>query len=384
MKAPRIDRKRVLLAALALVLLGLFLYVALQSGPLARIPVTTARVEEASIRPVRFGIGTVEARQIHRIGPALTGRLLRLDVEVGDAVRAGQVLGEIDPVDLDDRIQAQVAALSRARVLARESGIRQDRAEVQLRRYETLLKASAISEETASDKRHELKLAQAALEAATRETERLQAELAALRAQRRNLALVSPIDGFVLTRDADPGTILMAGQAIVQVIAPGALWIDARFDQAGSAGLSAGLAARIVLRSRGREPVEGRIVRIEPVADAITEELLAKIAFDAPPAPPPALGELAETTVELPPTPPGPVVSNAALRHQDGRPGVWRIQDGRPVFVPIRVGAADARGMVQVLDGLNAGDLVIVHSASPLTARSRVRATGPAQAEPAA
>ncbi|CAM5182235.1 Multidrug resistance protein MdtA [Castellaniella denitrificans] len=223
MKALPFDRKRVLPAALILTLLGLFLYVALRSGPLARIPVTTARVQEAAIHPVRFGIGTVEARQIHRIGPTLTGRLLRLDVEVGDSVRAGQVLGEMDPVDLDDRIQAQAAALSRARVLAQESRIRQDRAEVQLRRYETLLKASAISEETTSDKRHELEAAQSALQAATRDIERLQAELAALRAQRRNLALVSPIDGFVLTRDADPGTTLMAGQAVVQVIAPGAL-----------------------------------------------------------------------------------------------------------------------------------------------------------------
>lgn len=378
MKAPPFDGKRALLAALVLVLLGLFLYVALRSGPLARIPVTTARVQEASIHPVRFGIGTVEARQIHRIGPTLTGRLLRLDVEVGDSVRAGQVLGEMDPVDLDDRIQAQEAALSRARVLAQESRIRQDRAEVQLRRYETLLKASAISEETTSDKRHELKLARSALQAATRDIERLRAELAALRAQRRNLALVSPIDGFVLTRDADPGTTLMAGQAVVQVIAPGTLWIDARFDQAGSAGLSEGLAVRIVLRSRGLEPVEGRVARVEPVADAITEELLAKIAFDTPPAPPPALGELAETTVELPATPPGPVIPNAAIHQQDGRPGAWRIEDGRPVFAPIRVGAADARGMVQVLDGLRAGDLVVVHSASPLTVRSRIRATGPA------
>jgi len=384
MKVLSFDRKRALLAALVLALLGLFLYVALRSGPLARVPVTTVRVQEASIRPVRFGIGTVEARQVHRIGPTLTGRLLRLDVDVGDPVRAGQALGEIDPVDLDDRIQAQEAALSRARILAQESRLRQDRAEVQLRRYETLLKASAISEETTSDKRHELKLAQSALRAATRDIERLQAELAALRAQRRNLALVSPIDGFVLARDADPGTTLMAGQAVVQVIAPGALWINTRFDQAGPAGLSEGLAARIVLRSRNQTPIEGRIARIEPVADAITEELLAKIAFDAPPAPPPTLGELAEITVELPATPPGPVILNAAIHHQDGHAGVWRIQDGRPVFAPVRVGAADARGMVQVLDGLSAGDLVIVHSASPLTARSRVRATGPAPMEPAA
>lgn len=382
MKVPSFDRKRVLLAALALTLLGLFLFVAARSGPLARIPVTTADVREAAIHPVRFGIGTVEARQTHRIGPTLTGRLLRLDVEVGDSVHAGQSLGEIDPVDLDDRIQAQTAALTRARILMQESRTRQDRAQAQMRRYETLLKASAASEETASDKRHELKLAQSALQAVAQDVERLQAELAALQAQRRNLTLISPIDGFVITREADPGTTLMAGQAVVQVIAPDSLWINARFDQAGPAGLTEGLTARIVLRSRNQESIAGRIARLEPVADAVTEELLAKISFNAPPAPLPALGELAETTVELPATAPGPVISNAAIHHQNGQPGVWRIQDGKPIFTRICIGAVDARGMAQVLDGLSVGDTIIVHSASPLTARSRLRDTGPAPTEP--
>lgn len=381
MKAPRIDRKRVLLAALALVLLGLFLYVALQSGPLARIPVTTAQVQAVAIHPVRFGIGTVEARQVHRIGPTLTGRLLRLDAEVGDSVRAGQRLGEMDPVDLDDRIKAQTAALARARALAQEARLRQERAAVQLRRYETLLNASAISEEITSEKRHESKLSQAALQAATQDVARLQAELDALRAQRRNLALVSPVDGFVLARDADPGTTLMAGQTVVQIISPDELWINARFDQDGPTGLAEGLDAHIVLRSRSLEPFKGRVARIEPLADAITEELLLKITFDTLPAPLPALGELAEITVALPATPPGPVVLNAAIHHQEGQTGVWRILDGRPVFTPIRIGASDAQGMVQVLDGrLDTGDLVVVHSDRPLTNHSRIQATSQAPA----
>ncbi|MGB6241901.1 MAG: efflux RND transporter periplasmic adaptor subunit [Castellaniella sp.] len=382
MKRLSITGRRLLLTIPALILLGLFLSVILQSGPLARIPVTTAHVQEASIHPVRFGIGSIEARQVHRIGPTLTGRLLRLDVETGDTVRAGQILGEIDPVDLDDRIRAQMAMLTRARIRSQEARLRQDRAQVQLQRYDTLLKASATSEESASDKRHEAKLAHSFLQAAAQDIEQLQAELAALKTQRRNLALVSPIDGFVLTREADPGTTLMAGQTVIQVVAPDTLWLNVRFDQAGPAGLTEGLTTHIVLRSRRLQPASGRIARIEPVADAVTEELLVKVAFDALPAPLPALGELAEATVKLPATRQGPVISNAAIRHQDGQPGVWRIQDGRPVFTPIRIGATDAQGMVQVMEGLQAGELIIVHSDSPLTARSRIRSTGPARTEP--
>ena len=67
--------------------------------------------ETKSITPALFGIGTVEARHTYRIGPTFTGRVKRLDVEVGERVKSGQVLGEMEPVDLDQRIRSQEAAL---------------------------------------------------------------------------------------------------------------------------------------------------------------------------------------------------------------------------------------------------------------------------------
>lgn len=96
-------------------LLVLFVWVALRSGPLAPVPVTVAEVESRAIAPALFGIGTVEARYTYRIGPTVPGRVLRVDVEVGDRVAAGQVLGEMDPVDLDQRLAAQDAAIRHAR-----------------------------------------------------------------------------------------------------------------------------------------------------------------------------------------------------------------------------------------------------------------------------
>jgi multidrug efflux pump subunit AcrA (membrane-fusion protein) len=67
-------------------LLALFVYVALRSGPLAPVPVTVAAVEAQSITPALFGIGTVEARYTHKIGPTFAGRVNQLDVIVGDLV----------------------------------------------------------------------------------------------------------------------------------------------------------------------------------------------------------------------------------------------------------------------------------------------------------
>ena len=104
------NRRTLALLAVLIPLVALFIYVALRSGPLAPIPVTVTRVESRSITPALFGIGTVEARYTYKIGPTVAGRVKRVDVQVGDRVRAGQLLGEMDPVDFDDRIASRRCA----------------------------------------------------------------------------------------------------------------------------------------------------------------------------------------------------------------------------------------------------------------------------------
>lgn len=360
------------LLAVLLPMLLLFVYVALRSGPLAPVPVTVATVAPRAVAPALYGIGTVEARYTYRIGPTFAGRVGRVDAEVGDRVVAGQVLGEMDPVDLDDRIRAQDAALARAEAQQREAAARQRYAQSQLRRYEQLLATHVVSEETVATRRQEQQVADAALVAARAEQARLRADREALLAQRGNLRLIAPVDGLVTARDADPGTTVVAGQAVVEVIDPRNVWIDVRFDQIGAQGLATGLPARVALRSRAGQALAARVLRVEPMADAVTEETLAKVAFDTLPQPLPPLGELAEVTVALPAVAAAPVVPNAAIRHVDGRLGVWRIEDGAPRFAAVELGAADLDGHVQVRGGLHEGDRVIVYSEKAVTARTRI------------
>ena len=202
---------------------------------------------------------------------------------------------------------------------------------------------------------------------------RLRAELEALRAQRGNLSLVAPVAGLVAARDSDPGTTVVAGQSVIELIDPASLWIDARFDQISADGLAVGLPAQIVLRSRHGRVLNGRVLRVEPRADAVTEETLAKIVFEAMPTPLPPVGELAEVTVQLPGLPPAPTIPNAAIRTVDGERGVWKLAEGDLSFAPLVLGPSDLDGRVQVHRGLAAGDQVIVHGEKALTARSRIR-----------
>ncbi|MBS0592067.1 MAG: efflux RND transporter periplasmic adaptor subunit [Proteobacteria bacterium] len=372
MKFFRLQRRTLALIGVIAPLLILFVYVALRSGPLAPVAVTATSVEPRSITPALFGIGAVDARYTYKIGPTYPGRIVRLDVHVGDAVAAGQLLGAMDPVDLGQRIGAQQAALKGGEAVLRQAEARQAFAQAQAKRYDALLATHVTSEESAASKRQELAVADAALGAAREDIRRLRAELDALRAQHANLNLMAPVAGLVVARDADPGTTVVAGQAVIELIDPASLWIDARFDQVSAEGLAAGLPAQIVLRSRRGERLAGRVLRLEPRADLVTEETLAKIIFDALPSPLPPLGELAEVTVQLPALPAAPTIPNAAVHTVGGRRGVWKLERGKPVFVPVELGRFDLDGRVQVEKGLAAGDRIVVYSEKPLGARSRI------------
>ena len=279
MTFPRFQRRTLAVIAVVLPLLLVFGYVALRSGPLAPVAVTVTAVESLSITPALSGIGTVQARYTHKIGPTAAGRLLRLDVHVGDAVRAGQVLGEMDAVDLNERIVAQQAAIQSAQAALRQAEAKRAFAQTQAQRYAQLLPARAATEEYVATKQQDLLLAQSALAAAREDAHRLQAELQALQAQRSNLRLIAPVAGIVAAREADPGSTVIAGQPVIEVFDPARVWVEARFDQVHAKGLAAGLPARVTLRSHRSDALPARVLRIEPRADAVTEETLAKVVL---------------------------------------------------------------------------------------------------------
>ncbi len=386
MKRFHIQGRTVAIIVVLVPLLVLFVYVALRSGPLTPVPVTVARIENRAIMPALFGIGTVEARYTYRIGPTFAGRVGQVSVDVGDRVSAGQLLGEMDPVDLDDRIAALEAALKRAeaQVTVAETQVgdamaRMTYAETQAQRYEQLIEARTASAELLDAKRQDravaktnLASARANLDAVRHERTRVRLDRDALAKQRANLRLIAPADGLVVSRQAEPGSTVVAGQPVVEIVDPGSLWINTRFDQLNASGLQSARACQIVLRSQGGRALAGRVLRVEPLADSVTEEVLAKVAFNAVPARLPALGELAEVTVALPALPSGPSIPNAAIQRIEGKLGVWQVIHGDLHFTPIVLGTADLDGQVQVREGLKAGDQVVVYSEKALSPRNRI------------
>ena len=382
--APRLRRWG--LGLLAALLLAALVFVVMRSGPLAPTRVTVHKAESASVSPTLFGIGTVEARRAYLIGPTAPGRVLRVLVDVGDAVKAGQLLAEMDPVDIDERVAALDASLARANsaVLAvqaqREDALAKKKlAAINAGRNVELAAQNFISAGALEARLQEqtsanagLRGADANIAAARHDLTRLVAERAGLRQQRDNVRLVAPADGMVISRDAEAGSTVVAGQAVVKLVDPATLWVKTRFDQGRSAGLAVGLRADISLRANPAVPLAGQVARLESVSDSVTEERVAQISFNTLPVGV-SLGELAEVTVSLPTTAQGLVVSNASVKRQGDQVGVWLADGSGLRFAPLRLGQTGLDGRVQVLSGLQAGDPVVVYSEKELSGNSRIK-----------
>jgi HlyD family secretion protein len=116
----------------------------------------------------------------------------------------------------------------------------------------------------------------------------------------------------------------------------------------------------------------GRVARIDMQSDPVTEERIASVSFDPPPARL-YLGELAEVTIQLPGETGVLIVPSAAIAREGGQTGVWQSVDGRARFKPVAIGTQGQAGVTQIRSGLSKGERIIVYSSAQLTNAVRVR-----------
>lgn len=378
--------KLVLIIASVGAFVAAFFWLLTTRGPLAPVGVQTGSVVRRDVSPSVFGIGTVDARLSFSVGPVAPGRVLRVLVDQGEAVKAGQLLAEMDPVDMDLRVQAAKSAGSRSRQSVRV-------AEAQVKEAESRVKLAKLNRDRDRALYQKGVIGMQALDASNSEAERADSALATARANvavarqdvgrtgaesqgvasvRDSLRLLSPVDGVIVSREVEPGTTVVAGQAVVRLVDPKSLWVRARIDQSRAQALRVGQQANIVLRSAPASPRPGRVARIELQSDAITEERIVNVAFEPQPAQL-YMGELAEVTILLPTETGVLTVPSAAIARRGSETGVWQMLDGRARFAPVGLGSHDQAEVAQILSGVNDGDRVIVYSSAQLTDGVRVR-----------
>lgn len=373
------SRRRIGLWSLGSGTAFVFAWVAMAQGPLAPVKVTVDKAQAGNLSSGVFGVGTLKARRSYNLAPTVTGRVKSVLADQGDQVLAGQVLVEMDPVDLGEKLAGSQRVIEKAAnsILALEAiqGEAQSRLNTlssTFMRYQELRTRGFISQEMFDAKQHEKNAAVAALSAATANLAAAREEYAKAQADLRGIGklhaqtkLSSPVNGVIVARLVEPGSTIAGGQVALQVIDPSSLWVETRIAQKQAGQVRIGQEAEIVLRSQPQSPITGKVARVDMVSDTVTEERIVNVSFttDRPGA---SIGEYAEVTIKLPELDNARTIPSAAVKRVDKQDGVWVLQNKEVKFKPIRIGASTMDGRTQILDGLGDEDTVIVYSQQPL------------------
>ena len=319
-------------------------------------PVQAVRVALASDAETRAFAGTIKPRHEADLGFRAAGRIASRDVDVGERVRAGQVLARLDPADLGLSARSAEADLASAEAQSAQ-------AQADAARSTTLRAQGWVS--VAAD---EIKQS-----AARSAVERVASARAALSLARNRLDyadLRATADGVVTAALADPGTVVSEGQPVLRVAEAGAPEIDVALpEQALPDAARAG--ASVTLWARPDLPLRVTLRELAPNADGKLRTYIARYSIaDAPPWL--ALGMSA--TLHLPGTAADAVATlpAAALIDRGQGPMVWTVNDaGALLSRPVQVRRLQQDRVV--VSGLNEGELVVALGAQKLDPAARVR-----------
>jgi HlyD family secretion protein len=360
-----LGRWKVLIAAAGLAAAGAGAFAVNQYRPLA---VDLVRPEtEVAIKV--FGLGTVEARVVTRIGFKVAGTLTELKVDHGDRVAAGQLLAQIDASEQRARLakaRAQVlsaeAAVQVAEAASRKSmALVMQRTQVNQRR-QSLLARQAVSVEAAEDAQLNEGVAKADLLVAQSEIEAAKARLDDAKAQYDFDSVVlsqhelrAPFDGIVSVRAKELGAVMAAGEALFTLVAPETMWILAYVDEARAGDIEEGQAVEIKLRSLPQQTFRGRVARIGIESDRVNEERRVYVTCgNCPEAF--YLGEQAEVFITTTVLARALMVPEASITAFDGASGVvWTVEDGRLNRRRLTFGKRTVDGRFEVRGGLPDG-----------------------------
>ena len=303
--------------------------------------------------------GEVRARTESRLSFRVGGKMLRRAVDLGDSVKAGQVLAQLDPQDL--RLGQDA---SRAAVAVAQAGFDQNAADFM--RYKDLHDQGFIGGAEFERRESAMKTARAQLDQAKAQA-RVQGNQAGYS------TLLADASGVVTAVDLEPGMVAAAGTPVLRLAHDGPR--DVVFavpeDKVGVVKALASQPGRFKVRLWGAagEPLVATIREISAAADPVTRTFLVKADIGNATASGIRLGQTASVLMELLQTPGVTKLPLSALREEQGRSSVWLV-DSKAMTVSsqaVKLAGADGNEAV-ISSGLAPGQIVVtagVHVLSP-------------------
>lgn len=331
---------------LGLLLLSSLILAACGRGADEGEPVRPAMV----VQPVPAGAayeafaGEVRARHEPALAFRIGGKIARRHVEVGDRVRAGQPLAELDPQDV--RLQVEVAQAQLAAAEADEALARAER-----ERYRAMLERQLISA-SAFDAREN------AWRAAAARVEQVRAQREVARNQADYAVLTATADGVIAQRFAEAGQVVATGQSVFVLAEDGEREVAIALPEQSVGEFRIGQPVSVELWSQPGRRLPGRLREVAPAADPQARTFAARVSL-LEKSPAVELGQSARVylangdsgRLSLP---------LSAVTAEEGAAYVWRIdpQNQRLQRRDVRV-AAFREDQVEIVEGLAAGDWIV-------------------------
>ncbi|WP_430746855.1 efflux RND transporter periplasmic adaptor subunit [Azotobacter chroococcum] len=345
------------------------------------VPVERGDIESGITAP-----GTLQPRHYRDVVAQTAGQLLRLHVEVGDSVREGQLLAEIDPADQQAAVDASRVQLESLGALREEQLAQRDLARQQYERQRTLARSGAARQEDVQTTHAELRVAEARLKSTDVQLRQAQASLRSEEAALAHTRLHSPLDGTVIavgqTLDVQKRTPLIR---IAQLTS---MTVHAQVPEADISRVRPGMPAWFSTLGGGGRRWPARVRQILPVPPRPLEQLgpdagdppggeqetgqgrgvLYSVLLDVDNEDQALMAEMTAQVFFVASRVRGALTAPlAALQESTDRPDVHRVQvlrqDGEPAPREVRTGIRDQR-RVEVLEGLAEGERLLVNGAN--------------------
>jgi HlyD family secretion protein len=415
-------RKKLLIAGAVVLVLAAIAYANVAFKRTESISVTAEKIERRDLEAIVTASGKIQPKKSVNISAETMGKVVRLNVEQGDFVKAGQPLLEIDPKNLESQLNQRQASLDTAKstLLQTQSQVSNARvalkqAEDTLTRQDAQFKAGLLSrqefERAQADvetQRTNLKVSQQSVQVQEQRIKQEEANLTSAQYDLNKVRIVSPIDGLVTARNVEEGetavvgTMNNAGTVLLTVADLSVIETELEVDETDIPFVKLGQPAKITIDALQDQIFTGKVTEVgnSPIATTGTTtratNFKVKVTIDGrvPNVRPGFTCTAVITTatrqkavsvpiqamtvrervfnadgsmVPVPVAPPGSRAKSAApVVPEELKPGqtrkelegVFVIRDGRASFLAVKTGIAGEK-YFEVLDGLKEGDQVV-------------------------
>lgn len=301
--------------------------------------------------------GEVRGRYETQLAFQVSGKISKRNVELGSVVNAGDVLMEIDAKDIQ-----QTVNITSAQMASAESQL--NLAQSNLERYRKLFEQGAVS-------RAQLDQYENAYEVAAAAVRQTAAQYTQGANQLGYSTLVADSTGVIAAVNAEAGQVVSAGQVVLTLVKDGEREIEISIPENRIEDLRNAQQIRVTFWALPDVTVEGRVREISPVADKITRTYKARISLQNPPAGV-NLGMTANVAIASAGSRQAVYIPLAAIYQTGDTPGVWVVANETVSLRPVKVGAF-GDGQIQVLEGLQDGDVIVTAGVQKLREGQKVR-----------